>query len=281
MPVQTTTNRGYLKIKDGCKVSVWASGDGAYTDLGETEGDVKLGVTWSEFQRQTGNAGIKAPIIRNMMVEGSFTLTDLWPSAFTKLSNGAITSVTTTATPDTTLDNQVIAANWTADTPIPLEVVDTTTGVAYNCTALTLTSVTGDSSGAGTAYSDYTLIADTNSSSGYSIILHTGGLATFATSEVITIVFASATPVASTTLYCGTSTLELVPYKLKFTHTDSSSVVDFEVELPVVYSQSGAFVLDFGGQGSDGVDSLPIQFKAQIDSTGTEGRQLFSYLIAG
>jgi len=276
MPNQTSKT-ATLRIKDGCKVSVKESGAGSYTDLGEVDGDVKLGVTWTEFIRQTGNAGIKSPIIRSMMIDGSFTLADLDPTGIPRLSNGVITSVTTTATPDTTLDNQVIAAGWTALEPIPLTVINTGTSTRYKCTALTLTSVTGSTSGAGAAGNDYVLVADDNSPSGFSIVLITTGTATFATSETITIVFASATPVASTILYGGTTSLALTSYALKFTHVNTAGATDFEVILPVVYSKSGWFTMDFGGQGSDGVDTIPVQFRANVDPTGTDGQQLFSY----
>lgn len=279
MPNQTIVDRGFLKIKDGCKVESSTDSGVTWRDLGETEGDVKMAVSWSEFIRQTGNAGVKKPIIRDMIIEGAFNLTDLSPDTFVDLSNGAITSVTTAASPDATINTHVIAANWTADTAIPIQVIDTETSVEYICTSITLASVTGSVSGAGIANDDYFVITDSNSKSGYSIVLKTTGTNTFATSETITIAFTTVTPVANTTLYCGTSTLELTPYSLRFTHVDSSSNTDFQVVLPVVYSKSGAFVLDFGGQGQDGVDMLPVQFRAQIDSTATDGHQLFSYLI--
>lgn len=285
MPNQTTKT-ATLRIKDGCKVSVKESGAGSYTDLGEVDGDVKLAVTWTEFIRQTGNAGIKDPIIRSMMIDGSFTLADLDPSGIPRISNGVITSVTTTASPTTTLTNQTIAANWTAGTPIHLNVIDSSTSVSYKCTALTLTSVTASSSGALSAVggvgqtADYALVTDTNSPSGYSIIFFTTGPGSLATSESVVVDFDSATPIASTMLYGGTTSLQLQEYALKFTHVDSASATDFEVILPVVYSKSGWFTMDFGGQGSDGVDTIPVQFRANIDPTGTDGRQLFSYFTA-
>jgi hypothetical protein len=70
----------------------------------------------------------------------------------------------------------------------------------------------------------------------------------------------------------------MAAYKMKFTHTDSASKTRV-LELFSVESGSGAFQFNFKGAAEDGVEEMPLTYSAKIDTSLTDGRQLFAWSI--
>lgn len=277
MPVQTT--KGNLYFGDGCKVSIKASGDGSFTDLGVIESAVENTIEFDEVQIETANAGKTQKQINNMRVAGSFTLYSIDQAGIEKLSGGSMTLTTTTATPTTTVDDQTISAGWTDNTLINLDLIDGGVSlVADSATEPTFTSVTASSSGALIAGDDYHIVSDTNSPSGYSIYFDVAGTNTVATSESIVIDYNSVTPRASTKITMGSSSQVLNQYAFKFTHTDGSSKIR-ELELYAVDTNSGGFNVSFKGANEDALESLPISYTANLDINRTDGDQLLGWTI--
>ena len=93
MPVQTTA-KSYVYFPDGCVVSVKASGDSDYTDVGAINSAVTATLEWDESSIETANAGILARRIRNMRLTGGFTLINLDPSVLQKMGNGVLNAGT-------------------------------------------------------------------------------------------------------------------------------------------------------------------------------------------
>ena len=287
MPVQTTQT-SYIYFPDGAKVQLKPSG-GAYADIGALNSDITATLQWDENQVETANAGKLAKQIRNMRIEGSFTLINLDPDGVINASGGLFTKATVAASANSSIPNQIIAANW--DDNIKYELIAYNSGADDTKLKLTskptLTSVTLDAAGtpevlteigAG-AGGDYMVVADASSYSGWSIIFNSAGMSTLTPkTKAITIDWGTNTPVASTTLYAGSSTAVLTAYSMKITHTDSNNKIR-ELELFSVDPSAGGFQFNFKGAASDGVEEMPLTFAAKLDTTLTDGRQLMAWTV--
>lgn len=288
MPTQTTIT-SYVYFPDGAKVSVKESGAGSYTDLGAIENAVTATLNYDESQVETANAGKLAKRIRNMTIAGAFNLINIDPANIVRLGGGLFTSSTTAASANSTIPDQVVAANW--DDNIKYELVAYTSSSDSTKLKLsakpTLTSVTLDAAGTPEVLSeigagaggDYMVVADSDSYSGWSIIFNSAGMTTGTPkTKAITIDYGTNTPVAKTTVHCGSSGATLSAYAMKITHTDSNSLVR-ELELYSVDANSGGFAFNFKGANEEGTEALPLTFTAKLDSTLTDGRQLFAFSI--
>lgn len=278
MPVQST-KQGYVSFPDGGKVSV-DDGTG-WHDIGAINSAVNFTLNYSENQVVTANSGKLSKQIRDMLIDGSLTLINLEPDAIEKMGGGMFETVTTNGT-------EVAAGDFTDQSidgftdmkPIPLEAVVTADSQEIQFSAEpVLTSVTASSSGALAADDDYFVIQDSNSASGYSIVFNSGGTATVGTGETITVDFGANTPIASTTIYAGTSTKVLSAYGLKIEHTNSDSEIDRSFEIFSANPTSGGFQFNFKGANEDGVEEMPITFQGDVDVDRADGRQLFSYFV--
>lgn len=276
MPAQTTKTTN-LYFPDGAKVEVKESG-GSYFDVGAIQTAVTATFNYDENQIETANAGKTDKQIKNMTVAGSFTLINLDPEGVEKMGGGVFTRTTTTATPTTTCDNQVISSGDWADKQV-LNLVLVDSGVTLKASAEpTITSVTGSVDGALTEDDDYTIIPDVNSGSGYSIVLNLAGTTLSTVSQDITIDFNSVTPVATEVIKAGSSTAILSAYAMRITHTDSNNKIR-RLELYAVDANSGGFQFNFKGANEEGLEEMPLTYTARIDTSRTDGDQLFAWTI--
>jgi hypothetical protein len=278
MPVQTTQT-GNIYFPDGAKVQIKESG-GSYTDLGALNSAITLTLNWEDNIVNTANAGTLLKQIRNMTVDGSFTLINLNPAVWPSLGGGLFETVTTAGTTvtDAQITDQSIVT-FTAGEVNELRPIITADGTVLRFSAApVLTSVSGSTSGVLAANNDYTVVVAPQFDSGYGIVFNTAGTATIEATETVTIDFGDNDPVASTTLYAGTSTKELTAYALKFTHTDDNSL-DREVELYSVDPNSGGIQLNFKGANEDGTEEMPISFTGKLDTSLTDGRQLIRITV--
>ena len=282
MQVQTTkTNNIYFP--DGALVSIMASGEVSYTDVGAIEQGVTATLNWDESQIETGNAGKLAKRIRNMTIAGAFNLINLEPASINRLGGGMFSITTTAASATTDIPDQVIAAGW--DDNVKYELIMETSST--NDTKLrttskpTLTSVTLNATSPESLVenSEYVIVADGNSYSGWSIQFISANMSTGTPkSNSITIDYGSNTPVAKTTINCGSSGVTLAAYAMKITHTDDNSLTRV-LELFSVDGNSGGFAFNFKGANEDGVETMPLTFTAKIDSSKTDGQQLFAWSV--
>lgn len=276
MPVQTT-GTNYVMIPDGTKVEI--DGGSGYVDLGAFNSDVTSTLNYDINEILSSNAGKISRVGRNMTMTWAGTLINLNPTGVALFSAGMLTTVSTAGTAVTDSDNQTIAADWVDMSSIAMSATDGAGGAALRFSAApTLTSVTASSSGVLAADDDYFIQVDPNSYSGYSILLNTNGTATVATSESVVIVYASVTPIASTTLYGGSSTFQFTAYAMRMTHTDADGLIR-RLNLPAVTPDSGGFQFNFKSSESDGSEEMPITCTADLDTSLTDGQQLFSWVV--
>ena len=283
IPVQTTQT-SYVYFPDGAMVSVKESGGVSYTDLGAINSDVTATLQWDESQLETANAGKLAKHIKNMRIEGGATLINLNPDGIEKLSGGLFEKVTVADSANSSIPNQIVAANWSDNTVYEL--------IAYNSSSdstklkltskPTLTSVTLDAAGTPEVLaenSEYVVVADSNFYSGWGIMFISSAMSTGTPkTKAITIDWGTNTPVASTTLYAGESTATLSAYAMKITHTDSAGKIR-ELELFSVDPNAGGFAFNFKAASADGVEEMPLTFTGKLDTSLTDGRQLMSWTI--
>lgn len=282
MPVQTT-NTQYMYFPDGAKVEIMAAGDVSYTDLGAINSAVTATLNWTENQIETANAGKTIKQIKEMQIEGGFTLINLNPVGVEKLGGGLFTKVDTAGTATTDIPNQVIAANWNDNVKYELIMLTSSSdSTKLRTTAKpTITSVTLDATPPEplTENNDYVIVADTGSYSGWSIQFISANMTTGTPkANTITIDYGSNTPVAKTTLYAGSSTELLTAYAMKITHTDDNSLTR-ALELYSVDPNSGGFQFNFKGANEDGLEEMPLTYMAKIDSSKTSGRQLMAFSV--
>lgn len=277
MPVQTTKKN--VRIADGCRISVKKSADAEFLDLGVVQGDYVAALQYDEDNIEFANA---TPIKRksNMRIEGSFTMGNLEGDCLEKLSNGLVTRVATPGTEvlSAAFDTQVIDG-FSLNTNYELAPVVTATGVAIKFSAApVITSIETDDSVPETliADDDYFVIPDVNSASGYSVMFNGSGTAGLVGTEELTITYGNNTPVASETLYCGTSSFTATPYAMRIQHFATSGAADYTLDLYNVYTSPGSYNFGLKGADTGGIDTMEISFSAELDETKTDGRQLFA-----
>lgn len=278
MPVQTT-NTSYIYFPDGAKVQVKESGAGSYTDIGAMIGSIACSLTFSENQLNTANAGFTQKQIREMQIDGSFTLINLNQDNVERLGGGMFSTVDTAGGSVSSIDDQVIASGAATNvTPYELVITETGGNNLRVSSSLVIASVTGSTDGALAENDDYTIIDDSNSYSGKSIVFNTAGSTLTTLAQTITIAYTSVTPVATTVMYAGASTQVLSAYALKFTHTDSAGLIR-EFEIYSCDPNSGGFQFNFKGADEDGVEEMPITFTGRLDTTKSSGQQLFAWTV--
>jgi len=264
-------------IPDGTKVEI--DGGSGFTDLGAFNSDVTATLNFEINEILSSNAGIIQRVGKKMTMEWAGTLINLNPTGVALVSGGLLTTEATAGSAVTDSDDQTIAISWVDMSSIQMNATDGTAGAALRFSAApTLTSVTASSSGVLAADDDYFIQVDPNSFSGYSILLNTNGTATVATSESVVIVYASVTPIATTTLYGGASTFAFTSYQMRMTHTDDDSLVR-RLNLPSVTPNSGGFQFNFKSAESDGSEEMPLTCKADLDTSLDSGKQLFSWVV--
>lgn len=277
MPIQSTKT-GYVSFPDGGKVSVKESG-GSWYDVGAINSAVNFTLNFTENQINTANAGKTQKQIRDMLIDGSFTLINLEPDAIQKMGGGLLEIVTTAGTTvsDADITDQTIDG-FTEGTPVALEPIITAESELLRFSeAPVITGVSADTSGSLSENDDYFIVKDSTSPSGYSISFITTGTATLGTDETITVDFGDNDPIAGSTIYGGASTEILTAYGLKIEHTDDDDEIDRSFEIYSANPTSGGFQFNFKGANEDGLNEMPITFQGDIDTDKATGRQLFSY----
>jgi len=280
MPAQTTLT-DYIFFPDGAQVAI-DTGSG-FNDIGAISTAVQVALNYDVNEFETANAGKLQRQIRNMTMAGSFTLINLDIDRINELGGGMFSVVDTAASPVATIPDQDIAAGWVDENKYELIMYTSSTDSTKlrMSTQPVLTSVTADPSGSPEVLAegtDYVICEDSDSSSGWSIQFISGNFDTASEGDLVTIVYDTNTPIASSTLYCGTSTQVLTAYAMRIRHTDSNSKVR-ELNLFSVNMDSGGFQFNYKGAQEDGVEEMPLAFTAQIDTSLTDGRQLFSWKV--
>jgi hypothetical protein len=277
MPVQTTKKN--VRIADGCRISVKKTADADFLDLGVTQGDYTALLQYDSESIEFANAeSIESK--RNFRIEGSITIGNLEGEELEKISNGVITRVATPGTQvlSAAFDTQVVDG-FTANVPVELLAVVTATGVPIKFSAApVITSIVDDENVPNTliANDDYFVIPDGNSASGYSIMFTDEGTGSIALTAELTITFGNNTPIATETLYAGTTSFTALPYAMRAQHFTSSGAVDYQLDLYNVYTEPGSYNFGLKGADTGGIDTMEITFNAKLDETKTDGRQLFA-----
>lgn len=277
MPAQTT-KKGHIFFPDGCLVEI---GDaiGSLFDLGAINSACVGTVNWTPNQVETANAGKLDKQIKDMIIDLGFTLINLDPEGIEHLGGGVLTRTVVAGSPVANPEDQVVAVGWVDRTIEDLLPTDSD-GIILRPASGTIgiTSVTGSIAGVLAADDDYFIVNDPNSITGEGIMFDTAGTASLVTTETVTIVFSSITPIATTVLNMGTSTFTLTPKIVRFRHTDSAGL---ERTLTIWASDinSGGFVFSFKGANEEGVEEMPISMTGVIDTDRTDGEQLLQWSI--
>lgn len=277
MPVQTTKKN--VRIADGCRISVKKTADADFLDLGVTQGDYTAILQYDSESIEFSNA---EPIEskRNFRIEGSITIGNLEGEELEKISNGVITRVPTPGSQVLSADfDKQVVDGFTANVPVELLAVVTATGVPIKFSAApVIASIEDNDSPSNTLNpnDDYFVIPDGNSASGYSIMFTDEGTETIAETAKLTITFGNNTPIATETLYAGTTSFTALPYAMRAQHFTSSGAVDYQLDLYNVYTEPGSYNFGLKGADTGGIDTMEITFNAKLDETKTDGRQLFA-----
>lgn len=234
---------------------------GSMTALGELDGESSVELSYDR-QKVVSNTGTKLKdFVKNMIATANFNLMQLYLPNVQKLFDGAAT-VSQVAGALVSGATQTIASGWTANKLIRIE------GQNGDGTKPTINSVTASTSGAGTEDDDYVVV---QSSDGlWYIALKTDGIATFATSESVTVNY-DYTPAASRSLKMGSKSAELTPKIVEIEKTIGGKI--FRVRLWSAVNVNG-ITIAFPSSDADGVATIPMQLEGTIDTTRTDGEQL-------
>jgi len=283
MPVQTIKGDN-IYFPDGAAVKIKRNAIESYFDLGAINSAVTATMNYDVNEVETANFGKLARQIRNLTVAGSFTLINLSQDGLDRMGGGVFTLVNTPGTPVSTIPDQEIAAGWSGNVKYPLVIKTSSSDSTKLRTTVkpTITSITLDPTGTPEVLaedSEYIIVADSGSSSGWSVIFIPGNMTTVSpTTYEIEIVYGTNTPIQKSTLYAGSSTVLMNAYSMLIEHTDSNGLVR-SLELFSVDTDSGGFQFGFKGANEDGVEEMPLAFTAKIDTSLTDGRQLLAWSI--
>lgn len=282
MPSQTALEN--IFFPDGTQLLAKAEGESVYSDIGVIEGDATAVFNFDVNQVETGNAGKTVAQYKNMTVDAGFTLNSLNPVMIEKLGGGLFNVTTIDGTPVTTIPDQVVSSGWTDDTLYDLVLETSASDSTRLRTTLkpVFTAITLDLGGTPEVLvegTEYNIVANSSSYSGWAISFVSGGMATGSpTTFDITIEYGTNTPVASTVMTAGTSTQISTPYEFKYVHTDSNGLLR-SFYMPRVEAQSGGFAFNFKGANSDGLENMPVTIQGTVDTGKTDGAQLFTWVI--
>ena len=277
MPTQTT-EKDYVYFADSAKVEIKTYGGATWTDIGVISGDITGVINYDEVRIDSANGDELDLHVKNIKAEGNFELINLKNANIVTLSGGLLTQVDTAASENTDIPDQTIAVGWDSTTRYELELQTSATDTTpLNLSAApTITDIILNHASPETlvANADYVIIADSNSYSGYSIIFIGANMGSVdPTTYTITIDYGNNTPVATETLYAGTSSFTMTSYQMRITHTDSDSLTR-GVEYYKVDNTSGGLQFNFKSANSDTVETMMINFIAKSDTSLSNGRQL-------
>lgn len=279
--VQTERLNGKVLYPDGCGIKIRKKGStGDYVDFGILEGDTTNSAEWTESRYQSGNAGILNTRIKDMKITGKTTIVTHEADILAAISAGIITRKTT-AGAAITPTAQTIAAGWTEKTVYPLVMKNASgvaikTGSAPVISDVALGTSTPETLTEGT---DYVIVKCPNAKSGFGISFLTAGIsAPSPTTYAITVTYVSNTPIARESLFAGSTSKVLEAFELMITQKDSAGN-ERGIELYNVTPKSGGFGFNFLGQGSDGVEKMELSYEANLDTSRTDGEQLYEYWI--
>jgi hypothetical protein len=264
---QTIKETAYFPF-DGYVVEAGAD-EGSLTTVGGCDGDATGDFAYTVFKYQ--NAGNQTIInqIKNMVMNLSFTLSELNTDSMETLAGGALTKITTAGTP-VVGDTQVVASgNWSYDKLIEL------TGQNASGAQPTINSVTGSVDGALTVNDDY-FVAKTKSGKWAIYIVAAG---TLTTTEVQSITIdTDYTPAASVELHGGSAGTTLSANVIRFAQYDTDGTTILR-SLTIWSSTLGEGGLSFifGSALNDGVNTMPMTLIGDIDTNRADGKQLFKY----
>ena len=277
MPGQTTL-RDKMRIADGTQLSVMASSESVYTDIGVVTGDTNVSLEWDEFQEESANAGKSGMFVKNPTAKGTFTLQQLDYDNIDRLASGLMEKVTTTAETNEAIPDQTIALGWADNTQYELIAYTSSTDntkLKFS-TKPVISSVNLDmvADEILTEEVEYVITEDADSYSGYSIqFMSTPMTEEDPTAYPIVIDFGTNTPVSRESYHIGTSVQELDSFKIKLEHTDNDDLV-YGVEIYECYTNSGSLQFMFKSAAESGYNEMPFNFTGIVDTSRTSGRQL-------
>lgn len=268
MPDQTKKT-GRIYYPDGAKVSIKTATDTEWLDVGAIKSTVANTFNYTENKQESSNAGMLATQISAMEIAGGFTLINLDIEAIEKMGGGVFTrEVINGAAITSGIADQVIAANWEIKKHYSLDIGNIRSVIKPVIT------VTPQGEAALVEDTDFILMTDSNSTSGWSLVFLTNTHAALA----VTIVYTSVTPLSGEKLHAGSSSVILKPYAMRIAHTDSNGKVR-AIELYSVISNSGGFQFNFKGSDEDGLEEMPLTYTASLDTSRDNGKQLFTWSL--
>ena len=266
MPNQTTVQHsGAIHMPDGCKVEIGAS-VGALVDVGAIDGDVSVKLAITKFKKESANAGVIKDMVTKMLAEISFTMLEVYLDNIATLSGGLASVVNTAGTLVSGASQVVASGGWAYKKFIKIEHQNGDGG------AITVNSVTGSVDGLLVEDTDY--YVGQNSQGQYGVYVLDSVTVT-TTSQSLTIDY-DYTPNANKTLKCGTSSVELTPKIVRFTHTDENSK-KFELTIWSA-TMSDGFSIVFPAGTSEDMMNVPIVLEGECDTDRTDGEQLFTLI---
>lgn len=234
---------------------------GSMTSMGELDGEASIQVQYDRVKMVSSVGTTVKQFIKNMTATASFNMMQLYLPNIQRLLDGAATASQTAGTLVSGA-TQVVASGWVNDKLIRIE------GQNSDGSAPTINSVTGSTSGSGTADDDYTVVQGNDGL--WYIVLRTDGTASFATSETITVDY-DYTPAASRSLSMGAKSAELTPKIVEFEKTIGGKL--FRVRLWSAVNTNG-IQFAFPPSDNDSPTTIPVELEGSLDTSRASGGQL-------
>jgi hypothetical protein len=256
-------------FSDGVSFEVSTDGGSTYLDMGVMENGYSWTYDFATSDREWGNAENPDKVAKNQKVTIAPSELAVWKGANIAAISGGLMTAETVAGSEVTGASQVVASgSWEFDKVIILD------GQMYDGSAPTVTSVTGSVDGAGTLADDYEIV---KVAGGWAIVPFDGSV--FDTEAQNLTIVTTYTPAASVSVYSGTTSSPLSPFRARFTHYTNAAMTtyDFRHEIFRVNPDAGGITMNKLGSKSDtDYDLWTIALTGEVDTSLEDGKQLDS-----
>lgn len=270
MPAQTTTSKYWFG--EGTAFEVSTDGGSSYSNIGTFAGGVTLTHNFTKSEVEVGNNDRPCSKVtsQTMAVAPTALLTyDL--NLISKLGGGLYTYTAVAGTPVSGAEQVVASGAWGYNDFILIE------NQNYNLGAITINSVTGGTDGALVADTDY--FVGTNERGEYGIFIIDSATVT-TLSQTMTIDY-DYTPSTGKKITSGTSSLVLDDYIIRIRHYNNVGLTTYDAEATIWKAALDSGIqFNFKGVNEEGMNEVTVAFTGSVDSSRTDGDQLFSLYIA-
>ena len=269
MPAQTTTEK-YI-FPDGVALEVSTDDGSTYHSLGTMAAGTQFTYNYDKLEVESGNNG--KPISRAKNETVTLAPSEIWtmdPEVMEKFSGTAFNYSAIAGTLVAAASQLVASGAWGYNDFIAIA------NQNYDGGVITVNSVTAGTNGLLVSGTDYFIGTNDKGVHGIFVI---DSLTVTTEAQTITIVY-DYTPATGKKITAGTSSVNLTRFVARLRHYTDVALTTWDVQC-IVYGcdMDSGFAINFKGANEDGLVGYTVAFTGNIDTSLTDGAQLFELTI--